>query len=229
MKTFFPCMLSLVLTASLAYGQFQKNMLYANPESDAALDSSVAPNSPELDAGNEMDENPMGRAKYYATRHAFPNQFIPPGALRKAVVYSRTMPRYTPSGDRIMSVGSTWQEMGPINIGGRINAIAVNPLNGNTIYIGAADGGTWKSYDEGVTWVSVSDSLPTQSMGALVIDPLDTNVLYAGTGEGILGSDFISRDGNVQINRRRNDVECYRYDNFSPRLRRDFPCYQPPS
>jgi hypothetical protein len=78
------------------------------------------------------------------------------------------------------------------NTSGRVEAIAIDPTDatGNTVFIGAAQGGVWKSIDGGVTWQSLTDSQASLAMGALAIaiDPtnsLDANhrVIYAATGE----------------------------------------------
>lgn len=78
------------------------------------------------------------------------------------------------------------------NTSGRVEAIAIDPTDatGNTVFIGAAQGGVWKTTDGGVTWQALTDSQTSLAMGALAIaiDPtnsLDANhrVIYAATGE----------------------------------------------
>src|ERR1700733_5956980 len=78
------------------------------------------------------------------------------------------------------------------NTSGRVEVIAIDPTDatGNTVFIGAAQGGVWKTTDGGVTWQSLTDSQASLAMGALAIaiDPtnsLDANhrVIYAATGE----------------------------------------------
>src|SRR5262245_62033629 len=73
-----------------------------------------------------------------------------------------------------------WQQAGPLNIGGRVTALAVTP-GGSTLYLGAAAGGVFKSVDGGVNWTPVFDQ--SASIGALALDPGDANTIYVGTGE----------------------------------------------
>ena len=67
---------------------------------------------------------------------------------------------------------------------GRVTAIVVDPLDPKTIYIGAAQGGVWKTTDGGKNWLPKTDDQASQAIGALALDPGDNRVIYAGTGEG---------------------------------------------
>ena len=66
---------------------------------------------------------------------------------------------------------------------GRVVAIVVHPYNSDIIYIAAAQGGVWKSTDNGLNWTPLTDDLSSLSSGDLAMDPSDSNVLYYGTGE----------------------------------------------
>jgi hypothetical protein len=72
----------------------------------------------------------------------------------------------------------------PALVTGRITSIVIDPDDANTIYVGSALGGVWKTKDGGRNWISTSDYAPSLGIGALVIDPNNCNILYAGTGEG---------------------------------------------
>ncbi len=78
----------------------------------------------------------------------------------------------------------TWQWVGPGNIGGRLRPIVIHPTTPNTMYVGSASGGIWKSIDGGAAWFPLDDFLPSLSVGDMVMHPEDPNTLYAGTGEG---------------------------------------------
>ncbi len=86
------------------------------------------------------------------------------------------------------------------NTSGRVEAIAIDPTDatGNTVFIGGAQGGVWKTIDGGVIWQPLTDLQPSLAMGALAIaiDPTNTldgkhRVIYAATGEQAgLGADI---------------------------------------
>lgn len=88
---------------------------------------------------------------------------------------------------------AAWQSLGPA-LGGRVSDIAVDPTRANTVYVGAASGGLWKSTDGGTTFsYSWQRELP-QSTGAVAVS--STGAIYVGTGEGAPGSASYSFPGN---------------------------------
>jgi hypothetical protein len=80
-------------------------------------------------------------------------------------------------------------------VSGRATAAAIDPADpsGNTVYIGGAQGGVWKSLNgadltaNGVTWSALTDDQATLSIGAIAIQPGNTNpansIIVVGTGE----------------------------------------------
>ncbi|HEV2444669.1 MAG TPA: hypothetical protein VGS58_02050, partial [Candidatus Sulfopaludibacter sp.] len=66
---------------------------------------------------------------------------------------------------------------------GRVNAIAIDPRDNNVVYIGAAEGGVWKTTDGGAAWTPLTDSQASLASGAIAIDPAHPDTVYAGTGE----------------------------------------------
>jgi hypothetical protein len=80
-------------------------------------------------------------------------------------------------------------------VSGRATAVAIDPADatGNTIYIGGAQGGVWKSTNaansvaNNVAWTPITDDQATLSIGAIAIQPGNTlpanSVILVGTGE----------------------------------------------
>ncbi|MGA8143740.1 MAG: hypothetical protein WB987_07620 [Candidatus Acidiferrales bacterium] len=87
-----------------------------------------------------------------------------------------------------------WRMIGPFR-GGRTRALAGVPNQPNVFYIGAVNGGVWKSTDYGRTWSPIFDSQPTQSIGAIVVAPSDPNIIYVASGEGLARPDLSVGDG----------------------------------
>ncbi|MFW2333428.1 WD40/YVTN/BNR-like repeat-containing protein [Ilumatobacter sp.] len=80
--------------------------------------------------------------------------------------------------------------------GGRVVAVAADPVRKNVFYFGAVAGGVWKSDDAGQYWENITDGfLNTASIGALAVAPSDGNVIYAGTGETTIRLDITHGDG----------------------------------
>ena len=92
-----------------------------------------------------------------------------------------------------------WSNLGPAVVTnssvstsgqGRVNAIIKDPNNPQTLYIGAPAGGIWKSTDDGVNWIPLSDNLPQIGVSGIAIDPTDSNIIYITTGDDDAGDSY---------------------------------------
>lgn len=102
----------------------------------------------------------------------------------------------------------TWTSLGPAPIAsdpgqdygkvvGRVTSVAVDQgdKTGNTVYIGAAFGGVWKSTNAAATdpttvkWTALIDDQPTLAVGAITAQPGNSNVVLVGTGESNSSAD----------------------------------------
>ncbi|MFM7017147.1 MAG: VPS10 domain-containing protein [Bacteroidota bacterium] len=61
---------------------------------------------------------------------------------------------------------------------GRINCIAFHPTDPNTYFVGVAQGGVWKTSDNGQTWMPLTDQLPITRVSDIEIDANNPNVMY---------------------------------------------------
>jgi len=129
--------------------------------------------------------------------------------LQLRVQHSAALAAADANGRTSLSFGS-WAPLGPMplasdatgngtqdyrQVSGRATAVAIDPADptGNTVYIGGAQSGVWKSTNaanntaNNVKWTAVTDDQATLSIGAIAIqpgnaDPASTLIL-AATGE----------------------------------------------
>jgi photosystem II stability/assembly factor-like uncharacterized protein len=92
-----------------------------------------------------------------------------------------------------------WTSLGPAPVNafsglssGRISAIAADPYDANTLYVGTAGGGVWKTTSGGVHWTPLTDNQASLYMGAIAVAPSDPLTIYAGTGEANYGPSKIA-------------------------------------
>ncbi len=172
---------------------------------NANQDSKKAP-KPEKDTADTIRK----REKWFYKQRSSANGHIPAGAHGRALQHMQRMmvaegklvqrpdgslaevsPKsmLSPFG----AVTNTWTSIGPnpttggtfSPVTGRITAIAVDPSDatGNTVLIGGAQGGIWRSTDTGATWTAVGDQNASLAMGSIAFAPSSPTTVYAGTGE----------------------------------------------
>ena len=72
---------------------------------------------------------------------------------------------------------------GSQTVAGRVTALAIDPTNPRLFYLGAADGGVWKTTDGGTNWTPLTDTQASLSVGSIALDPSNHNTIYVGTRE----------------------------------------------
>ena len=96
---------------------------------------------------------------------------------------------------RELPVLPRWRSVGPPR-GGRVVAVAGDPREPMTFWMGACAGGVWKTTDGGRYWLPMTDGqLTTSSVGAIAVASSDPNVVWVGTGEGAVRNDVVPGDG----------------------------------
>lgn len=119
--------------------------------------------------------------KFNADRQAYPADNIPNGA------YYRAWEKYKNNGASARENDPLpYESMGPHNRGGRTLAMAFNPQNANTFYVGSASGGLWRSYSTGegvAAWEQVDIEFPVLGVSSITFAPEDSMTMYIGTGE----------------------------------------------
>ena len=76
------------------------------------------------------------------------------------------------------------RSIGPAGMSGRVASVDVVKSSPNTIYVGAATGGVWRSVDGGISWEPIFDDQPLLGIGAVAVSPVTPDLVWVGTGEG---------------------------------------------
>lgn len=115
---------------------------------------------------------------WFFRQRAFPYDDIPYKAWHRALRQSQSF-----KGRHTLAGAAEWQFAGPLNIGGRITDVEMSPTSLDTIYIGAASGGVFRSVDGGQNWRPILDEALSLSIGDLALCAKDPRTIYVGTGE----------------------------------------------
>lgn len=162
------------------------------------LNQTIPPFDDEDEQGNRLD--------WFYQQRAYPSKSVPTGARLQAMAQLSTeedrlrqasaaagepspfdgQSAWTPLGPQPISNGQTFGTPS-VAVAGRVTAIALDPrydgTSNQTVYLGAAQGGVWRSTDNGANWTPLTDNQPSLVIGAIAIDPTNPNIIYAGTGE----------------------------------------------
>lgn len=108
----------------------------------------------------------------------------PLGALAPAAtnVWTPLGPAPIPNGQ---TSGTVLNPANEVPVSGRVTAIAIDPADttGNTVYVGTAQGGLYRTLDGGANWTPLMDAAQSLAIGAIAIDPVDHTKVFVGTGE----------------------------------------------
>jgi hypothetical protein len=138
-----------------------------------------------------QDEHDNPTNGFYLQR-SYPSARIPAAVLseaRKKLAQQKTR-------SPLVLPGVNWNSIGPQPtnprdvlfegsplISGRVTALGVDSSNPKRVFLGAAEGGVWRTLDGGVTWTPLTDNQVTLSTGSIAIDPLNPQTIFVGTGE----------------------------------------------
>ena len=131
-------------------------------------------------------------------------------------------------------------------VSGRATSVLIDPADtsGNTVLLGGAFGGLWRSTNAGslspdpnpgpasVVWQPLIDDQPTLAVGAIALQPGNSNIIVVGTGETNNSSDsyyglgiLLSTNGGSTWTHRSRESDNLRNNEFSRhRIQQD--CFQ---
>lgn len=90
--------------------------------------------------------------------------------------------------------GSGWIPVGPVDRPpgadpsrqhglGRVNCITFHPTDPDTYWVGVAQGGVWKTVDDGQNWQPLTDELPILRINDIAVDPNHPDTMYIAVGD----------------------------------------------
>jgi photosystem II stability/assembly factor-like uncharacterized protein len=178
----------------------------------AAVPLSIAQQKPMPHARGNQSDIVRRRQNWFYAQRSYPLGYIPRGARLRALQHLEEMrKRETAENASLLGPGrpqaltgvnlSRWVPLGPQPTNslffspftsGRVTALMTDPCDstGQTVYLGAAEGGVWKTTDGGATWTPLTDFEPSLATGSIALDtssctgtPAHANAIYVGTGE----------------------------------------------
>ncbi|MEZ4919121.1 MAG: T9SS type A sorting domain-containing protein [Saprospiraceae bacterium] len=133
---------------------------------------------------------PLRRKIYLESMRVDADGFYP-----DAVEYSESIQEAIEARNAVQArSGGSWWPVGPFGppppmggsrqLGvGRVNCIAFHPTDPAIFYIGAPDGGIWKTTNNGASWTPLGNDLPVPGVSAIWIDPMEPDVIFIATGD----------------------------------------------
>ena len=192
-------------------------LLMASAVSRPALGQGAKQIEPDAPIGDGDRDNPEARDQWFMRGRTAP-EGEPAALLRYRAYVQKLQLRQRQFAARVagavphISGSGTWNPLGPAplasdatgvggqdyhQVSGRATAVAIDPADatGNTVYLGGAHGGVWKSSNAGslssspasVVWSPVLDYESTLAVGAVAIQPGNSDpaksLVLVGTGE----------------------------------------------
>ena len=126
---------------------------------------------------SEKSFDDYGPAENLWERWTYPNQEFDQ-AYFDMVNEDAKAQMYQKGGDDV-----SWRVEGPLNIGGRINCVMLNPENNQDILIGTSSGGIFRSTNSGIDWEAIGEDFSNMSIGSIAFNPQNVDEIYVGTGD----------------------------------------------
>ncbi|MEP7096429.1 MAG: hypothetical protein ABI748_02095 [Dokdonella sp.] len=167
----------------------------------------------------EAANTAAAREAYFQQRRVNPSnaEFNAAAARLQAYKQYTSASKTASATHTIDSVGhtETWKSIGPStivggqtptsataqsrsNVAGRVSSIAIDPID-NAVYAGGAQGGVWRSLNNGASWTPLTDFLGSLAVGTIIVAPgahaPNQGTLYLGTGEGNYSGDTYGGNG----------------------------------
>ncbi len=117
-----------------------------------------------------------------------PRSKVPQGVIPAEEIWKAYQELNQNTNKTSQAAAANWSILGPTVLGnlpglGRVNCVYFDPTNSNTVWIGSASGGLWKSVNQGIGWTNMSNGMPNLGISDVVIDASNPNTMYVSTGD----------------------------------------------
>lgn len=140
----------------------------------------------QIDGAERKREHALEAFEYLKT-HDIQTGLIPKERLYQQMETLATTEESSNKTD-LLGANDKWIELGPIDKGGRVKALAIVEYQGRDIALaGGAGGGLWRCEDISATkpyWRRVNDYFDNLNISCIVIHPTSSFIMYAATGDG---------------------------------------------
>ncbi|MBP6732693.1 MAG: hypothetical protein KA149_11575, partial [Chitinophagales bacterium] len=153
-------------------------LLFINGNKQQPTNAALKPQPGLYENGGFDDENGADAYEFMRLRNPTTG-VIPQDIRKKELAFAATLPLN--NAQRSLQ----WENRGPINLGGRTRALALDITDENIVMAGQVSGGMWRSTDAGAHFTKCTQPQQIHSTTCVVQDKRagHTNVWYYGTGE----------------------------------------------
>lgn len=143
----------------------------------------------------QASHSDLEQTKGWKAEHRWLNEFNkrvdPNGNFYEGSVFYDEAIRLSKHKVNTGSKTSGWIPVGPIQRAdasltkgmGRINCIAFHPSDPNIYWVGVAQGGVWKTSNDGQSWTPLTDDLPILRISDIAVNPNNPDVIYICIGD----------------------------------------------
>jgi photosystem II stability/assembly factor-like uncharacterized protein len=207
LKTLLLTLLLVLVTASIAASVYW----FSDSEEHAGKNYQQSPDDdPDLPPGMKISKEEYLRLRNEQLMYLRGLDSAKPDSRTNAIRQMEQQERQMAAGNLLASPQQfprSWRPLGPapipinanVSYSGRVSCIAVDPTDANTVYVGTAQGGLYRSTDGGTTWTSLMDNALSLAIGAIAIAPSDHTTVFVGTGEADFSGDSFFGVGVYRI------------------------------
>ncbi|MEP6646211.1 MAG: hypothetical protein ABJC12_03915 [Saprospiraceae bacterium] len=138
----------------------------------------------------QKDANHLAPNEWYYSDRNYPDYDASPGLYQQRIRATIANDKTTSRSHR--GLDYPWTVEGPGNIGGRVNTIAIDPVDPDIILIGYSQGGMYRTENGGADWKPVFDDQVSLAISHIAFDPHHHEHVFATTGDvNITGYPFL--------------------------------------